>query len=1260
MAFTKRFTELMKEDVLEAGGKGASLGEMTQAGIPVPGGFVVLASSFDAFLVEAKLEAEVQAALDLVNIEAIHTVDEASRRIQALIEVSEMPANIAAEILANVAELDAPYMAVRSSATSEDSADAAWAGQLDSYLNTPPEQVLKKVQECWASLFTPRAIFYRFEKGLHTSHISVAVVVQKMVNSEVSGIAFSVHPVTQDRNQMIIEAGLGLGEAIVSGQVTPDSYVISKAPRNIINTQINHQSRRLIRVTGGGNEWVETGAAGQEQFLSPEQVLALAEIVIGIENHYGFPCDIEWAYEGGTFYIVQSRPITTLSVRTTDQAALALSPTDFKYYGFWKQKLLTNSYWAYSFNQNIADKMGVELDSPGSLIGTEGHVMVDLTTLHDMREQLARKIVSHDITFFDNLRKVTKETCDAAQSACKTLVNSDISAVSFNRIDQALNDVNFIWLLAAGYFVVEAEEQLQKIVVEKKVPAAEIFQLIPPFTTMLSEQQEEVKQLRNLAKDLSEVQIRENPTLKKMLAEHTHKFAWIETANFIGEPFSEDSLIELLMNKPKEGHRDSSPSYLPDEELKFYFAVMSICGYIKQICAETFSKISYEIRPYFLRLAQEMNIPYIELINLSRGEIKDYLSKKLSPGEISELLLRRKNTDYLLYRTATENIILEDNGNVATFLKQIVPIADLNSNEIHGITGNPGVVSGPVCVVLNSDDFSKFKAGDILVSTMTTPDFVVLMQKSAAIVTDIGGLLCHASIVSRELNKACVIGTRVATSVLKDGDVVEVDATAGIVRKLQPPPNTDTLADHFLSLVGDQELFKAEAAFIPLLVTTNWFVYYDEKLEIQYLYPVFVSIKNGLTAMYWGHNAYRGVSKRIFKEYIQGTLNVDEIERDRQELEKQAEILYKKFIETPERTEAFLMNMLRTAREYIRRHNARTLFLDVVEQRGISEVLAELGESIDLEAVWTASQISDFLSFDTKNKEAILTLRHADPAYLQYVFAGYSHIPTFDEVTKEVAALSDDELRAEIAQKQAEALEGQKQKVVAIKELSLTAQKTLAFIDWTSQLRDERKLFFNRCDVVIFRAVSELYVLWGVDEALVPVSMGQEVLRGRKYIAAQEPALRARLANTGLLLVSDDAFEEQANFPASDLARIDAAHDRHHESEHGDIILGETASVGMAQGRVRVVFEKDDFATFIEGEVLVTGMTRPEFVPLMKKAVAIVTDEGGITSHAAIVSRELGKPCIIGTGIASRKLKTGDLVEVDANNGQVRVLKRAD
>ncbi|MFH1866935.1 MAG: PEP/pyruvate-binding domain-containing protein, partial [Patescibacteria group bacterium] len=278
-----------------------------------PPGFVILAKAFDRFVHETGIQADIEAQLNKVRYKDVNSVDRYSNVIRDLIHDARMPKDLQLEILDVFRKLKSKYVAVRSSATAEDSTQASWAGELETYLNTTQKTLLKRVKDCWSSLFTPRAIFYRHEKKLHKAKVSVAVVVQQMVQSEIAGIAFTVHPVTKDKNQMIIEAGIGLGEAVVSGQVTPDSYVVDKKKFDLLDINISEQTRYLEKKPTGGNVWkkvpyVEKG----KQKLTGKQIVELAKICDGIEKHYKSPQDIEWALIGGKFYITQSRPITTL------------------------------------------------------------------------------------------------------------------------------------------------------------------------------------------------------------------------------------------------------------------------------------------------------------------------------------------------------------------------------------------------------------------------------------------------------------------------------------------------------------------------------------------------------------------------------------------------------------------------------------------------------------------------------------------------------------------------------------------------------------------------------------------------------------------------------------------------------------------------------------------------------------------------------------------------------------------------------------
>lgn len=309
--FTRTFQKLSKRDVGIAGGKGASLGEMAGAGLPVPPGFVILAGTFDYFLEKTNLAEKIEAMLKKVKHTDSKSVDKASKDIRGLIAKVKMPQDLQIAIQADFKNLKAKFVAVRSSATAEDSKDASWAGELNTYLNIEEKGLIEAVKKCWGSLFTSRAIFYRFEKKFQKQKVSVAVVVQKMVQSEISGISFTVHPVTKDKNQMVIEAGFGLGEAIVGGLVTPDSYIVNKQNLSLMDINVSTQNFAIIK-SQNGNIHKKLGKEGSKQKLQIKQITELAKICKNIEKHYKSPQDIEWAFEKGKFYITQSRPITTL------------------------------------------------------------------------------------------------------------------------------------------------------------------------------------------------------------------------------------------------------------------------------------------------------------------------------------------------------------------------------------------------------------------------------------------------------------------------------------------------------------------------------------------------------------------------------------------------------------------------------------------------------------------------------------------------------------------------------------------------------------------------------------------------------------------------------------------------------------------------------------------------------------------------------------------------------------------------------------
>jgi pyruvate,water dikinase len=299
---------------MEAGGKGAFLGELTRNGVIVPPGFVVLTQAFDCFLKAHNLNTRINESFVTLN-RGEGSIEAISNEFLSFFYNAEMPEEIAREIASQHSLLGAALVAVRSSATAEDNADRSWAGQLESYLNVSAENLLHSVKRCWASLYSQRAISYTLNEKEKSDPIQVAVVIQVMVNPEISGIAFSVNPVNENYDEMIIEAAFGLGEAIVQGEITPDHYCINKKSFAIVDIFPSTQERGIYKLEDGTTGWKNIEKEkGEQQKLNEPEITELAKMVIAIEKIAGLPCDIEWTYYNGRFNFVQCRPITTLNL----------------------------------------------------------------------------------------------------------------------------------------------------------------------------------------------------------------------------------------------------------------------------------------------------------------------------------------------------------------------------------------------------------------------------------------------------------------------------------------------------------------------------------------------------------------------------------------------------------------------------------------------------------------------------------------------------------------------------------------------------------------------------------------------------------------------------------------------------------------------------------------------------------------------------------------------------------------------------------
>lgn len=299
MKYVRLLQELRREDLSLAGGKGANLGELVLAGMKVPQGFVLTVEGYRCCLTQTRLP--------IVDVHDLQALDAVTSQIQKQIEKVSIPDDVTSEVLEAYKSMGSPIVAVRSSATAEDLPGASFAGQQETYLNVQGEsEVLNAIKKCWASLWAPRAVQYRDMQGFGKSEVALAVIIQEMAPHEVSGVVFTVNPLSNDSSELIINAAPGLGEALVQGEIVPDQW-LARRPDGAV-----------LKFTPAPKKGQVPSALIRSQrpprgCLTSYQVRELASLCLRIEEHFGgVPQDIEWSYGLGEFYLLQSRPITTL------------------------------------------------------------------------------------------------------------------------------------------------------------------------------------------------------------------------------------------------------------------------------------------------------------------------------------------------------------------------------------------------------------------------------------------------------------------------------------------------------------------------------------------------------------------------------------------------------------------------------------------------------------------------------------------------------------------------------------------------------------------------------------------------------------------------------------------------------------------------------------------------------------------------------------------------------------------------------------
>jgi pyruvate,water dikinase len=311
--FAKKFEEINKDMCQECGGKAAHLGELTSLRLNVPNGFCVVASAFDHHLRQNDLERKIETIAKSIHFEEMQDLEEKTRDIRSLIENAEIPPEIEKEIIESYRSLsrdeEEPFVAIRSSVAIRDSQISSFPGMMDTYHYIRGNAaVIESVKKCWASVWSARGAFARHNKGIDHSKAIIAPTVQLMVNSDIAGVLFTLNPVSGAKEEIVIESNWGLGESVVSGRCICDFYSTDKKEFKVKMKKIARKEQTFKRAEGGGAEWVNVEPEKVNQpTLTEGQVEELCRIACKIEQHYGYPQDIEWAYEKGLPYILQAR-----------------------------------------------------------------------------------------------------------------------------------------------------------------------------------------------------------------------------------------------------------------------------------------------------------------------------------------------------------------------------------------------------------------------------------------------------------------------------------------------------------------------------------------------------------------------------------------------------------------------------------------------------------------------------------------------------------------------------------------------------------------------------------------------------------------------------------------------------------------------------------------------------------------------------------------------------------------------------------------
>lgn len=845
--YIRRLDQISKDDFLLVGGKASNLGEMIKAGLPVPGGFVVLTLAYQGFVKENNLQRNISKIIEKIDFNDTAKLEKVFETIQNWFKDSKIPEDIKNEIASAYQKLGGGAVAIRSSATAEDLPGSSFAGQYDTYLNICGiEGICEAVKKCFASLWNTRAMSYRAKQDISDDELSHAVVVQKLVNGERAGILFTANPINHRRDQMMINASWGLGEAIVSGEVSPDQWIIEKNTGEMTENKISTKQVMTVRETEGTVNVKVPVELQNKPSLSKKDIKNLIEMGCKTESYFSSPQDIEWIIAKDKVYLLQSRDITTLPDKEILTDYFEWNSSKERHY-LWTNNMvgdvfpevMTPSTWSmwntvlgnsfgrhpaigniggrlylnYSFVYSMMRKFGKNHEQTVNFLEamiSPPSENVDIPIIPISIKTILSEIIPYQIKTAWKQRKLKKNwhiITSAVPERCQKIrkkiaevrEKKELVPLWFEEVKPLFIQLFYLQdTFNDNFFMPYAnfKSELKKLVTEEKANA---------FLTNMNSNSEELASIGPLLGLLKVENGEISGEEYIQLYGHRH---YNENEFSVPRPEEDEEWFEKQLAefkdsavKVKESLKRRSADFekmwkklendYPKKAkiLKEKINMIRDTVHIRERIRSELSRSVGVVRHFFLK-AGELTGLGEEIFFLTHQELIEVLSgNHLSCQYIP--VRKKKYAEYCNLPPYPQFIKGEfnpfewaknPNRRSDIYAIEISTLSSPDDNIIKGCAASFGCVEGIVRRIDSPEEGHLLQPGEILVTTTTNIGWTTLFSKAAAVVTDVGAQLSHAAIVAREMGIPAVVGTGNATMYMKTGDRVTVDGSKGIVR----------------------------------------------------------------------------------------------------------------------------------------------------------------------------------------------------------------------------------------------------------------------------------------------------------------------------------------------------------------------------------------------------------------------------------------------------------------------------------------------